>query len=98
MHARMCDVGQEKDAKPWARERFQALLCGMEMTDGCEAGVRAVRATTVLKCDGEAYVNKRKGKIIPGYELDVVPSVGAGAASEAHCGANAADVGTASAT
>ena len=71
MHARMCDVGQEKDAKPWARERFQALLCGMEMTDGCEEGVRAVRATTVLKCDGEAYVNKRKGKIIPGYELEL---------------------------
>jgi len=29
------------------------------------------RTTTVLKCEGEAYVNKRKGKIIPGYELEV---------------------------
>ncbi len=30
-----------------------------------------MRTTTLLACTGEAYVNRRKGKIIPGYELSL---------------------------
>lgn len=54
---------QEKDAMAWSRARLETLLVGLCVDD--------VRTTEVLKCEGEAYVNKRKGKIIPGYELEV---------------------------
>ena len=54
---------QEKDALAWSRSRLEKLLVGLCVDD--------VRTTEVLKCEGEAYVNKRKGKIIPGYEIEV---------------------------
>jgi activator of HSP90 ATPase len=58
----------EKDALEWSRARFAALLGGLTLADG--DGVR-VATTALQSCTGEAYVNKRKGKIIPGYELAV---------------------------
>jgi|MDSX01.1.fsa_nt_gb activator of HSP90 ATPase len=66
---------QEKDALPWARARLDAL-CARRAIDGDGDGdgdgvVTRVAVTGVTKCEGEAYVNKRKGKIIPGYELEL---------------------------
>ena len=66
---------QEKDALPWARARLDAL-CARHAIDGDGDGdgdgvVTRVAVTGVTKCEGEAYVNKRKGKIIPGYELEL---------------------------
>jgi len=59
---------QEKDALQWSRERLSEL-CTLTVLDG--EGCLFLRCTGVTQCTGEAYVNKRKGKIIPGYELDV---------------------------
>ena len=58
---------QEKDAFEWSRERFADLIGAIEFEDG---GVRC-RCTGVTALTGEAYVNRRKGKIICGYELDL---------------------------
>mmetsp|Transcript_39707 Transcript_39707/g.98261 ORF Transcript_39707/g.98261 Transcript_39707/m.98261 type:complete len:362 (-) Transcript_39707:259-1344(-) len=60
---------QEKDAFEWSRERFGDLL----MQTVCEGEPDGVflRTTGVSALTGEAYVNRRKGKIIAGYELDL---------------------------
>ena len=57
------------------RARLDAL-CARRAIDGDGDGdgdgvVTRVAVTGVTKCEGEAYVNKRKGKIIPGYELEL---------------------------
>jgi activator of HSP90 ATPase len=58
----------EKDALEWSRSRLSELLAGVTLADA--DGV-TVRTTALQTCTGEAYVNRRKGKIIAGYELDV---------------------------
>ena len=58
---------QEKDAFGWSRERFADLIGAIEFEDG---GVKC-RCVGVTALTGEAYVNRRKGKIICGYELDL---------------------------
>ena len=55
----------EKDALEWSRERLTELLVGVPLATGDVA----VATTALLACTGEAYVNRRKGKIIPGYEV-----------------------------
>ena len=59
---------QEKDAFEWSRERFADLL-SRDICDGAD-GV-SLKTTGVTSLTGEAYVNRRKGKIIAGYELEL---------------------------
>ena len=63
---------QEKDAFEWAKDRFKDLLGDITVADGGEPhhGV-VLRTTGVTSLTGEAYVNRRKGKIIAGYELEL---------------------------
>ena len=61
---------QEKDAMPWARARFEETCVGLKTT-ASEATGDGVETTGIETCAGEAYVNKRKGKIIPGYEIEL---------------------------
>eukprot|EP00270_Netrium_digitus_P005423 TRINITY_DN1711_c1_g1_i2.p1 TRINITY_DN1711_c1_g1~~TRINITY_DN1711_c1_g1_i2.p1 ORF type:complete len:369 (+),score=126.68 TRINITY_DN1711_c1_g1_i2:293-1399(+) len=59
----------EKDCLPWATRRLEELLEGQAVLSG-EGGMW-VKISKVDSVEGEAYVNIRKGKIIPGYELKV---------------------------
>ncbi|KAL6661296.1 hypothetical protein ACP70R_000680 [Stipagrostis hirtigluma subsp. patula] len=70
----------ERDCLEWSRARLSALLAGLTVLDG-EGGL-TLRTTTLDKLDGEAYVNIRKGKVIPGYELSLTLSWEAEAATE----------------
>lgn len=60
----------ETDCLEWSRNLFTKLLSDLTLLDG--EGNLFVRTKKVEKVDGEAYVNIRKGKIIPGYEISVV--------------------------
>ncbi|KAG2584390.1 activator of 90 kDa heat shock protein ATPase homolog 1-like [Panicum virgatum] len=71
----------ERDCLEWSRARLSALLAGLTVLDG-EGGL-TLRTVALDKLDGEAYVNIRKGKVIPGYELSLTLSWEAEAASEA---------------
>jgi activator of HSP90 ATPase len=59
----------EKDAMEWTRSRLGELLGDKTLADA--DGVTVRTAPALLACTGEAYVNRRKGKIIPGFELAV---------------------------
>ncbi|CAI7767531.1 unnamed protein product [Closterium sp. NIES-53] len=59
----------EKDCMEWSRRRLGELIGGLTVLQG-EGGCW-IRTGAIEKMDGEAYVNIRKGKIIPGYELHV---------------------------
>ena len=60
---------QELDCLPWAKQRLGELLAGREVLAG--EGALWIKTTTVEAVTGECYVNRRKGKIIAGYELEV---------------------------
>jgi activator of HSP90 ATPase len=70
----------ERDCLEWSRARLSSLLAGLTILDG-EGGL-SLRTVALDKLDGEAYVNIRKGKVIPGYELSLTLSWEAEAASE----------------
>ncbi|KAG8087443.1 hypothetical protein GUJ93_ZPchr0010g10414 [Zizania palustris] len=70
----------ERDCLEWSRARLSSLLAGLAVLSG-EGGL-SLRTTTLDKLDGEAYVNIRKGKVIPGYELSLTLSWEAEATSE----------------
>ncbi|XP_034570568.2 uncharacterized protein, partial [Setaria viridis] len=57
-----------------------ARLAGLTVLEG--EGSLTLRTVALDKLDGEAYVNIRKGKVIPGYELSLTLSWEAEAASE----------------
>lgn len=59
----------EKDCLEWSRKRLGDLLEGISVLSG-EGGLW-IKTTKLESVTGEAYVNIRKGKIIPGYELKV---------------------------
>ncbi|XP_072992611.1 uncharacterized protein [Typha latifolia] len=59
----------ERDCLEWSRSLLSSLLSGITVLDG-EGGL-VIRTKTVDKLEGEAYVNVRKGKVIPGYELSL---------------------------
>uniref|UniRef100_A0A0E0EM92 Activator of Hsp90 ATPase AHSA1-like N-terminal domain-containing protein n=1 Tax=Oryza meridionalis TaxID=40149 RepID=A0A0E0EM92_9ORYZ len=59
----------ERDCLEWSRSRLTSLLAGLPVLS-VEGGL-ALRTTALDKLDGEAYVNIRKGKVIPGYELSL---------------------------
>lgn len=62
----------ETDCLEWSRNLLNELLSNITIVDG--EGNLFVRTKKIEKVDGEAYVNVRKGKIIPGYELNVTVS------------------------
>ncbi|XP_031498785.1 uncharacterized protein LOC116263262 [Nymphaea colorata] len=59
----------EKDCMEWSKTFLSNLLEGLPILSG-EGGLW-IRTKNLNKVEGEAYVNIRKGKIIPGYELSV---------------------------
>jgi activator of HSP90 ATPase len=59
----------EKDCMNWCRQKLTELFEGASLVD--DAGVKAT-VTSVDKLEGEAFLNVRKKKIIPSYELELV--------------------------
>lgn len=57
----------ERDCMEWSKKRFEELFVNLPILSG-QGGVW-ITTTAVESFTGEAYVNIRKGKIIPGYEL-----------------------------
>ncbi|CAN4118437.1 unnamed protein product [Withania somnifera] len=62
----------ETDCLEWSRQFLNNLLTSKTLIDG--EGNLKIRTKKVEKLEGEAYVNIRKGKVIPGYELNLVVS------------------------
>ncbi|KAM3339392.1 activator of 90 kDa heat shock protein ATPase isoform X1 [Capsicum galapagoense] len=62
----------ETDCIEWSRSFLTNLLADKIVIDG-EGNIK-IRTKKLEKLEGEAYVNIRKGKIIPGYELNLVLS------------------------
>ncbi|XVE75741.1 hypothetical protein DITRI_Ditri12bG0117200 [Diplodiscus trichospermus] len=59
----------ETDCLPWSKTFFTNSLSNVTILDG--EGNLHIKTKNVEKVDGEAYVNVRKGKIIPGYEISL---------------------------
>ncbi|KAI7998557.1 hypothetical protein LOK49_LG10G03024 [Camellia lanceoleosa] len=59
----------ETDCLEWSRTLLTKLLSNQTLLDG-ESNL-FIKTKNLDKLDGEAYVNVRKGKIIPGYELNL---------------------------
>ncbi|XP_022742766.1 activator of 90 kDa heat shock protein ATPase homolog [Durio zibethinus] len=59
----------ETDCLPWSKTFFNISLSNLTIVDG--EGNLHIKTKKVEKVDGEAYVNVRKGKIIPGYEISL---------------------------
>ena len=52
----------------WTKKRFAELLGDMELvSDGC----MIAKTTTIDSITGEAFLNARKKKLIPNYELEI---------------------------
>ncbi|XP_028777524.1 activator of 90 kDa heat shock protein ATPase homolog [Neltuma alba] len=62
----------ETDCLQWSRNFFNDLLSNVVLLNG-EADL-FIKTKKVDRLDGEAYVNIRKGKIIPGYEISLTLS------------------------
>ncbi|XVF75932.1 hypothetical protein PTKIN_Ptkin13bG0226800 [Pterospermum kingtungense] len=62
----------ETDCLPWSKTFFTKSLSDLTILDG--DGNLHIKTNKVEKVDGEAYVNVRKGKIIPGYEISLTLS------------------------
>ncbi|KAJ7570471.1 hypothetical protein O6H91_01G121200 [Diphasiastrum complanatum] len=60
----------EKDCLEWTRKCLGELLENVQILNG-EGGLY-IRTKNIESVTGQAYVNIRKGKIIPGYEIKVV--------------------------
>mmetsp|Transcript_40416 Transcript_40416/g.49019 ORF Transcript_40416/g.49019 Transcript_40416/m.49019 type:complete len:346 (+) Transcript_40416:128-1165(+) len=60
---------QEKDCLPWTKERFSDLLEGLQVLNG--ENMIFLKVTKVESVTGDCYVNIRKGKKIPGYEIEL---------------------------
>ncbi|KAK3227177.1 hypothetical protein Dsin_007039 [Dipteronia sinensis] len=59
----------ETNCLEWSRNFFNKILSNLTILDG-ESNL-FIKTKKIDKVEGEAYVNVRKGKIIPGYELSV---------------------------
>ena len=64
----------ETDYLEWSRNLFSKHLSNLTVLDG--EGDLYVKTKKVKKVEGEAYMNVRKGKIIPGYEISLALSWG----------------------
>ncbi|XP_075474410.1 uncharacterized protein LOC142505345 [Primulina tabacum] len=62
----------ETDCLDWSRNFLTNLLCNKTILSG--EGNLYIKTKDIEKLEGEAYLNVRKGKIIPGYELNLVLS------------------------
>jgi activator of HSP90 ATPase len=62
----------ETDCLPWSRNLLTKLLSDHTILSG--EGNLYIKTKKVDKVEGEAYVNVRKGKIIPGYEISLTLS------------------------
>ncbi|EYU39956.1 hypothetical protein ABFS82_10G173300 [Erythranthe guttata] len=62
----------ETDCLDWSRNFLSNLLGNKTLLSG--EGNLFIKTKKLDKLEGEAYVNVRKGKIIPGYELNLVLS------------------------
>ena len=62
----------ETDCLEWSRNLFSKHLSNLTVLDG--EGDLYVKTKKVKKVEGEAYMNVRKGKIIPGYEISLALS------------------------
>ncbi|XP_060177522.1 uncharacterized protein LOC132607529 [Lycium barbarum] len=62
----------ETDCLEWSRNFLNNLLSNKTLIDG--EGNLKIRTKNLEKLEGEAYVNIRKGKVIPGYELNLILS------------------------
>ncbi|PIN07813.1 hypothetical protein CDL12_19632 [Handroanthus impetiginosus] len=62
----------ETDCLDWSRNFLSDRLCDKTILSG--EGNLYIKTKKIEKLEGEAYVNVRKGKIIPGYELNLVLS------------------------
>ncbi|GHP04884.1 hypothetical protein PPROV_000363700 [Pycnococcus provasolii] len=60
----------EKDLLPWSQDKLGELFENVSV-DASAHGCESLTLRGVASCTGEAYLNTRKGKRIPGYELDV---------------------------
>ncbi|GLJ32966.1 hypothetical protein SUGI_0663860 [Cryptomeria japonica] len=61
----------EKDCLQWSKTRLAQLLDSLTVLD---EEALSIKITAVEKIEGEAYVNIRKGKVIPGYEISLTVS------------------------
>lgn len=59
---------EESNVLPWCRTRLEELLKGVTLVDD---GNLCVKSAGNVKVEGDAIINRRKGKVIPAYELDV---------------------------
>ncbi|PPD82185.1 hypothetical protein GOBAR_DD20881 [Gossypium barbadense] len=59
----------ETDCLPWSKMFFTKSLSDLTILDG--QGNLRIKTKKIEKVDGEAYVNIRKGKVIPGYEISL---------------------------
>ncbi|KAL8456308.1 hypothetical protein ACS0TY_033674 [Phlomoides rotata] len=59
----------ETNCLEWSRKFLENLLCNQTLLSG--EGNLYIKIGKINRLDGEAYVNIRKGKIIPGYELNL---------------------------
>ncbi|GAU31504.1 hypothetical protein TSUD_332790 [Trifolium subterraneum] len=62
----------ETNCLEWSRTFFTNLLSNLVILNG--EGNLFIKTTTLRSLDGEAYINIRKGKIIPGYEINLTVS------------------------
>ncbi|XP_058078699.1 uncharacterized protein LOC131227030 [Magnolia sinica] len=62
----------ETNCLQWSRTLLSQLLQDLPILSG-ESNI-FIRTKTLERLDGEAYVNVRKGKVIPGYELSLTLS------------------------
>ncbi|KAL8213797.1 hypothetical protein R6Q57_003246 [Mikania cordata] len=60
----------ETDCLEWSKNLLSKLLADQTIVAG--EGNLFIQTKKIEKVEGEAYVNVRKGKIIPGYELNVL--------------------------
>ncbi|KAI7729462.1 hypothetical protein M8C21_020369 [Ambrosia artemisiifolia] len=60
----------ETNCLEWSKSLLSKLLSNQTILSG--EGNLFIKITNLEKVEGEAYVNVRKGKIIPGYELNIV--------------------------
>ncbi|KAI5699316.1 hypothetical protein M8J76_008584 [Diaphorina citri] len=57
----------EKNANQWSKDKIKALFLNLEI----EMKTAKVKLKDIEKCEGEAVINNRKGKLIFFYEWDI---------------------------
>nr|KYP38100.1 Activator of 90 kDa heat shock protein ATPase isogeny 2 [Cajanus cajan] len=62
----------ETDCLEWSKAFFKNHLTNVAVATAATAAEASVTITKLQRLDGEAYVNVRKGKVIPGYEISLL--------------------------